>query len=319
MTPAYTFDELVLSTTTSTTPSSVLPPFHCHRGALTNYFGLLVQTILGVAAFASLLIKRNCEPFFQRRPWLIWVFDTSKQAIGTFAVHIINIVIARLPSGHNADPCFWYMFNYLLDSTLGLVMMYVGIRLIALLGRRFGWLHLRLGDYGKIQRLRAWLCQCLLYVALMVFEKLIMFLVMFFVIMEYFPFEWLANLSIDPRVEVSLAMFVVPFIVNVIWFWLIDNMLMRQRRSNEELRGSANFASTAPLESSSTSSVGGPPAYIGSVRYGVADIRQRLLSGDGEAEHLLPAGGRHSATIETTSAQRAAEGESEARQSELPI
>lgn len=164
-------------------PWSTLAPagfhgLHCEKGSLTNWFGVLIQFVLGIVAFSSLvckysmqnvlytarnftyssctainvfhvLVKRYFEPTFERRPWIIWVFDTSKQVIGTIFTHFFNLAISSIPSGTYSDPCFWYMFNYGLDCTVGLFTMWTGLSLLDVLMKWLGYTDYRLGDYGK--------------------------------------------------------------------------------------------------------------------------------------------------------------------------
>ncbi|GBM96171.1 hypothetical protein AVEN_239488-1, partial [Araneus ventricosus] len=49
-----------------------------------------------------LTVKRFCEPRRQRRPWLIWFYDTSKQGMGALVIHFANIFLAEFFQG---DPC----------------------------------------------------------------------------------------------------------------------------------------------------------------------------------------------------------------------
>ncbi len=108
---------------------------HCQPGALTDSFGLVVQAILAALAFGSLVVKRALEPALVRRPWTIWFFDTSKQAAGAGVIHLLNVFLAEMFRG---DPCTWYVVSFLLDSTVGLFMIYVGVKLVSCLAN---WKH----------------------------------------------------------------------------------------------------------------------------------------------------------------------------------
>lgn len=48
--------------------------------------------------------KRFCEPRFTRRSWLVWFYDTSKQGMGAFIIHMANVWLASQFTG---DPCTW--------------------------------------------------------------------------------------------------------------------------------------------------------------------------------------------------------------------
>lgn len=91
--------------------------------------------------------KRFCEPRSVRRSWETWWYDTSKQGIGALAIHMTNVVAAPMYTG---DPCTWYVINFLLDSTIGLLIIFVGIRVCHYLARRNKWPAIHMGEYGEL-------------------------------------------------------------------------------------------------------------------------------------------------------------------------
>lgn len=93
-----------------------------------------------------LLAKRFREPPGVRRPWQVWWYDTSKQGIGAIVIHITNICLAPLFQG---DPCTWYVINFLLDSTIGLLIVFIGIRLCQFLAFHKQWPAINFGVYGE--------------------------------------------------------------------------------------------------------------------------------------------------------------------------
>lgn len=62
-----------------------------------------------------------------------------------------------------------------------------------------------------------------------ILEKLVVFGVMMLAVATI-SFQWLERMTINPMLETALALLIVPFFVNVIWFWIVDNLLMRSRR-----------------------------------------------------------------------------------------
>jgi hypothetical protein len=54
--------------------------------------GIIIQLSLGVLSFSVLIIKRFRE--YPRRPWKIWLFDTSKQLVSQLMAHFINLTIS---------------------------------------------------------------------------------------------------------------------------------------------------------------------------------------------------------------------------------
>jgi hypothetical protein len=96
---------------------------HCSKDALTDFYGWVLQGILAGMAFTCLIAKRFFEPPYLRRTWEVWWYDTSKQGIGALLIHFVNIYLAPIFQG---DPCTWYIINFLLDSTVGLLIICAG-------------------------------------------------------------------------------------------------------------------------------------------------------------------------------------------------
>ncbi|KAL6081016.1 hypothetical protein STEG23_029121, partial [Scotinomys teguina] len=107
-------------------------------------FGIFLQALLGVVAFSTLMLKRFREPKHERRPWRIWFLDTSKQAIGMLFIHFANVYLADLTE---EDPCSLYLINFLLDATVGMLLIYVGVRAVSVLVEWQQWDSLRFGEY----------------------------------------------------------------------------------------------------------------------------------------------------------------------------
>lgn len=94
----------------------------------------------------SIVVKRFREPPEIRRSWEVWWYDTSKQGIGAIAIHLANVYLSPLFQG---DPCTWYVINFLLDSTIGLLIVFIGIRLCQFLANYKKWPAINFGVYGK--------------------------------------------------------------------------------------------------------------------------------------------------------------------------
>lgn len=92
------------------------------------------------------VVKRFREPPEIRRSWEVWWYDTSKQGIGAIAIHLANVYLSPLFQG---DPCTWYVINFLLDSTIGLLIVFIGIRLCQFLASYKKWPAINFGVYGK--------------------------------------------------------------------------------------------------------------------------------------------------------------------------
>ncbi|XP_076447192.1 store-operated calcium entry regulator STIMATE-like [Babylonia areolata] len=215
----------------SAVESGAMKEPHCSSGDLLGAFGLFVQGLLAFLAFTCLIVKRYCEPKHSRRPWKIWFFDTSKQALGAAVIHFANVFLADMFHG---DPCTWYFISFLLDSTVGLLIIYLGLKLTQVLAHRYACKSLFFGEYGEPPQCNAWVGQTALYIIVMIVEKLLMtFLVLpsFWVKVRKFIMSPIK----DPMLELALVMFIVPLIVNAILFWVVDNFLKRSIRQSKTI------------------------------------------------------------------------------------
>lgn len=197
---------------------------HCDAGAFTDSYGIVVQAILACLAFASLIVKRSMEPKYERRPWLVWFFDTSKQAAGAGFIHFLNVFLAPMFQG---DPCTWYVVSFLLDSTFGLAIIYLGVRFTSALARFKNYPTLKFGEYGKPPRCRPWFHQSLAFFAIILIEK---FLVSLILTLNFWSdvrriILWPIK---NPKLELTIVMLIIPFFVNLLIFWCVDNFTMRK-------------------------------------------------------------------------------------------
>ena len=90
-------------------------------------FGYLIQIILGIIAFMILIIKRKYEK--PKRPIKVWLLDISKQIFSAGFSHILNLFLSVFLSGENNDECLFYFICTLLDSTLGVFISYLFMKL----------------------------------------------------------------------------------------------------------------------------------------------------------------------------------------------
>ncbi|XP_067110161.1 transmembrane protein 110, like isoform X2 [Osmerus mordax] len=178
-------------------------PHGCDNGALTNRFGVLIQGLLAVVAFSTLMLKRFREPVGIRRPWRIWFFDTSKQAIGALFIHFANVFLSTLTE---EDSCSLYLMNFLLDATLGMLVIWAGVKVVSKVVEHKQYTLLIFGEYGDPPQAAAWLGQCCVYLLIMVLEK--------------------------SMVSVVLL---IPGWTKSIMFWVVDSLMMRKYKSLKSL------------------------------------------------------------------------------------
>ncbi|XP_029317534.1 transmembrane protein 110, like [Cottoperca gobio] len=211
-------------------------PHGCDNGALTDRFGVLIQGLLAIVAFSTLMLKRFREPVGVRRPWRIWFFDTSKQAIGALFIHFANVFLSTLTE---EDPCSLYLMNFLLDATLGMLVIWLAVKLASKLVECKKWALLMFGEYGDPPQAAAWLGQCGIYLLIMVLEKGVISLVLLvpgWSKLQEVMLSYIAN----PQLELVLVMLIVPFIVNSIMFWVVDSLMMRKYKTMKSLDDSCD-------------------------------------------------------------------------------
>ncbi|KAF4093624.1 hypothetical protein AMELA_G00003960 [Ameiurus melas] len=201
----------------------------CANGDLMDSFGIFLQGLLGVVAFSTLMLKRFREPKHERRPWRIWFLDTSKQAIGMLFIHFANVYLSDLTE---EDPCSLYLINFLLDATLGMLVIYGGVKAVSAVVEWRQWDSLRFGEYGEPVQCTAWTGQCALYILIMMFEKVVIILVL--LIPQWKKLAMLNPIT-NPQLELALVMLIVPFFVNALMFWVVDNFLMKKGRTKAKM------------------------------------------------------------------------------------
>ncbi|KAI3370367.1 hypothetical protein L3Q82_025145, partial [Scortum barcoo] len=221
-----------VSFTNTSAPSSPTPGTDnrgCENGALMDSFGIFLQGLLAVMAFSTLMLKRFREPKHERRPWRIWFLDTSKQAIGMLFIHFANVYLSDLTE---EDPCSLYLINFLLDASLGMLLIYAGVRAVSAIVEWRQWDSLRFGEYGEPVQCTAWLGQCILYILIMMFEKVLIMLVL--LIPQWKKLNLLNPIE-NPELELAIVMLIVPFFINALMFWVVDNFLMKKHKTKAKL------------------------------------------------------------------------------------
>jgi hypothetical protein len=118
--------------------------------------------------------------------------------------------------------------SFLLDSTAGLLIIYLLLKAVAWLVAVFDLTPLRSGVYGNPFKVHYWLAQTAVYLAVMLLEKLIVGPLI------AFSFWKKVGRVILPwhneQLRIAIVIFIVPFIVNVFMFWIVDSLLMWKKQ-----------------------------------------------------------------------------------------
>jgi hypothetical protein len=113
---------------------------------------------VGIFVIASLILKRHFET--HKRPWKIWIWDVGKQLVGQTVLHGLNLLVCLifaykiahiyilsphhlaldlcsteraqisglLSIDHNNNPCSAYLLNILIDTTIGVLIIYFALK-----------------------------------------------------------------------------------------------------------------------------------------------------------------------------------------------
>ncbi|KAL8212383.1 UNVERIFIED_CONTAM: hypothetical protein K2H54_044875 [Gekko kuhli] len=185
-------------------------------------------------------------------------------------IHFANVYLSDLTE---EDPCSLYLINFLLDATLGMLLIYAGVRAVSSIVEWRQWESLRFGEYGQESsgichpwgtasslalptlaahrvecspgsqseaaalqgdplQCSAWVGQCALYIVIMMFEKTIIIIVL---LIPQWKEVALLNPIENPELELAIVMLIVPFFVNALMFWVVDNFLMKKGKTKAKL------------------------------------------------------------------------------------
>jgi len=201
---------------------------------------LVVQALMGVLVILSLILKRHREE--HKRPWRIWLFDVSKQVVGQMFVHGVNVLISDVGSHHSAgNACVYYFLNILIDTTLGIALIYVILRALTyILADRAHLKGFESGQYGNPPSFKFWLRQAAVYVLSLTSMKLLV-VGLFAVYPGIFKIgDWLLSWTRtgngEDAIQVIFTMGLFPILMNILQFWLIDSIVKASQDSSVGLQ-----------------------------------------------------------------------------------
>lgn len=211
-------------------------------------FALIIQAALGALALLSLVYKRWRER--PQRPLKIWAFDASKQVVGSMLLHIANLLMSMLSSGqlaitltnagdYQANPCSFYLLNLAIDTTIGIPILIVLLRLLTHafsltpLGKPSE--SIQSGNYGRPPKATWWLKQSFIY-----FIGLLGMKFCVFIIFQLCPWiiqvgDWALRWTEDNEmVQVFFVMLFFPVVMNALQYYIIDNFIKNQKPLDHE-------------------------------------------------------------------------------------
>lgn len=204
----------------------------CQIYSKEDAFTSFVQAMLAAFALGSLWIKRTQEK--PQRKFLTWFLDVSKQAFGACYAHVLNMIISAVIAGHASggqtldDECAWYAINYVIDTTLGLVITIVFLDWLERLAYHFNWVALKnSGVYVGKEGIIHWFWQMTAWVVILTLVKVIICIFMW---IFSSPLAYVGAIMFEPlqsniRFELLFVMIFFPGVLNIIYFWITDSYL----------------------------------------------------------------------------------------------
>ncbi|KAJ7639253.1 vacuolar membrane protein-domain-containing protein [Roridomyces roridus] len=189
---------------------------------------LIVQALMGVLVILSLLYKRHREK--PMRPWRIWLFDVSKQVVGQMWIHGVNVLVSSLVSHHSSqNACVSYFLNILIDTTLGVGLLYVALRVLTfLMSEKLQLKGFESGMYGTPPSFQFWLRQAAIYLVALTTMKFMVIGMLALIPGLYTVGAWLLSWTYTEKgdaVQVIFVMGIFPIIMNILQFWIVDSIV----------------------------------------------------------------------------------------------
>jgi len=195
-------------------------------------FAVFVQVFLAISAVVALVWKRHGEE--PKRDLTIWFMDTSKQGCSLFMQHLVNIFLAIVfaQGETKASECIWYGANFAIATICGIFLLTMYMRLHRWAVDRFDlyWLHSgKYGHPGDPPNWRWWLAQMCVWVFVTCGEKFITAAVVIMPLHDTID-GLIAGFEMPmkpfPKFELVLNMVIMPAVLNVVFVWVVDNLIM---------------------------------------------------------------------------------------------
>ena len=194
-------------------------------------FAIVVQALLALMAFSTLVVKRDRE--LPRRPFEIWLCDSSKQGLGAMFAHLMNVLLSLMLASNaevewmSGNACTWYFLNVLFDTTIGVFILSAIMMSMRFCYQQLQWKDLvNSGEYGGYPpKLSIWFKQLTGFLFALALTKLVVSIMLIKIRIFAQLAEQLLSPIRDPRTQLVVVMLVFPLVMNILQFWLIDNII----------------------------------------------------------------------------------------------
>ncbi|GAA5987938.1 hypothetical protein JCM11641_004587 [Rhodosporidiobolus odoratus] len=220
------FSDTLSNSTTLAGPlvDELLDEVDLEQCRLLGPFALVIQGIMGAIVLGSLVLKRMREK--PRRKWKIWLGDVGKQVVGQAFVHASNVAISAFIASNRSDnPCSLYALNILIDTSLGVLLLYYFLRLSTHLMHEYASPTYQTGFYGHPFSLARWAEQAAVYLACLAAMKVVVLLLFWLVPGMEDLVSWSLSWLSSDEAQVFVVMLVLPLVMNLFQFLMVDSFL----------------------------------------------------------------------------------------------
>lgn len=221
-------------------------------------FALIVQAALGLLALSSLVFKRWRER--PQRPVKIWAFDASKQVFGTALLHLANLFMSMFSAGQiqatlakaaastigangehgQPNPCSFYLLNLAIDTTIGIPILIVLLRLVTACARLTPLANppesIQSGNYGQPPKTIWWLKQSILYFLGLLLMKVCVFFIFqlcpWIIVVGNWALRWTEG---NEALQIAFVMLIFPLIMNALQYYIIDSFIKNNKSAPPEV------------------------------------------------------------------------------------
>jgi hypothetical protein len=127
--------------------------------------------------------KNISKALIETKQEMIRALDVSKQFVGAAVIHFLNLAVSYVAGrprngGPRTNLCVWYFLNVAVDTTIGVAILWLWLRLIQGSLEKIGVKQVRTGNYGPPplkNRIVPWIKQTTIFILAEALMKLCVF------------------------------------------------------------------------------------------------------------------------------------------------
>ncbi|ODV89056.1 hypothetical protein CANCADRAFT_3696, partial [Tortispora caseinolytica NRRL Y-17796] len=133
------------------------------------------------------------------------------------------------------DACDWYFLIFLFDTTIGVPIVYVFVRLFTIIGKWFNVEGIDSGNYDEPPRYTWFFKQAFIYFLALTSMKAVTY-----TFIRVVPLMWLAEFllawtNFNEQIRVGFVMFLFPLVMNMFQYYVIDSLIPASAEEIEEM------------------------------------------------------------------------------------